>query len=196
MSMDLAITDDIRFTEFRRSDVAALVEGLNDREIYERTSRVPFPYTPPDAEKWLDLLEADQGALWPLAGAIRDRHERLIGSVGLERKSRPDAPICEMGYWLAKPYWGRGIMTSVGRAVCRHTFETLDLLTIAAHVFSFNDASARVLEKCGFQFEAYLTGYVRKDGRSIDAKLFSLAAPPRSSDRSTDPQCPPTADDP
>jgi RimJ/RimL family protein N-acetyltransferase len=179
MSLLLKINDEICFTDFRRLDVAALVEGLNDREIYERTIRIPHPYTPTDAEKWLALIEADRRAMWPIAGAIRDRNERLIGSVGLERKFWPDRPVGELGYWLAKPFWGRGIMTAVVRAVCRHIFDTLDVQKITAHVFSFNDASARVLEKCGFQFEGYLKDHVRKDGRSIDANLFSLSATPK-----------------
>jgi RimJ/RimL family protein N-acetyltransferase len=179
MSLLLKINDEICLTDFRRSDVPALVEGINDREIYERTIRIPHPYTPTDAEKWLALIEADRGAMWPVAGAIRDRDARLIGSVGLERKFWPDQPVGELGYWVAKPFWGRGIMTAVVRAVCRHIFATLDEQKITAHVFSFNDASARVLEKCGFQFEGYLKDHVRKDGRSIDAKLFSLSAPPK-----------------
>jgi RimJ/RimL family protein N-acetyltransferase len=183
MSLDLTIKDGVRLTDFRRSDVAALVEGLNDREVYEQTIRIPFPYTPLDAEKWLDLIESDEGALWPVAGAIRDREERLIGSVGLERRFRPDATVGELGYWLARPFWGQGIMTAVVRSVCRHIFQTLEFQKITAHVFSFNDVSARVLEKCGFQLEAYLKDHVRKDGRMIDAKLFSLAAPRQARDQ-------------
>ncbi len=48
--MALMINDQIRLTEFRLSDKPALIEHLNDREIYERTLRIPFPYTEADAD--------------------------------------------------------------------------------------------------------------------------------------------------
>jgi len=45
---------------------------------------------------------------------------------------------------------------------------------ITAHVFSHNAASARVLEKCGFQEEGFLRKRFLKDGQFIDARLFAL----------------------
>jgi RimJ/RimL family protein N-acetyltransferase len=58
--------------------------------------------------------------------------------------------------------------------VCRHAFEEFGLVKITAHVFSHNPASARVLEKCGFQEEGFLRKHFRKDGQFIDARLFAL----------------------
>ncbi|HKD38091.1 MAG TPA: GNAT family protein [Pirellulales bacterium] len=195
MSLRLDINGEVCFTDFRRTDVAALVEGLNDRVIYERTLRIPYPYTPLDAQKWLSLIEADAGAMWPLVGAIRDLDGRLIGSMGLERNCRTDDPVCELGYWLAKPFWGRGIVTAAVRTICRHAFETIGLTKITANVFSFNDASARVLEKCGFQYEGLLKDQVRKDGRSIDVKLFSLLRPPTTTNGRSNDSLPASGDE-
>ena len=48
------------------------------------------------------------------------------------------------------------------------------LAKITAHVFSFNDASARVLEKCGFELEGYLKKHFLKDEEFIDAKAYGL----------------------
>jgi ribosomal-protein-alanine N-acetyltransferase len=79
-----------------------------------------------------------------------------------------------LGYWLAKPYWGRGIMTAVIRNACQYAFNEWNLMKITAHVFSFNAASARVLEKCGFEQEGYLKKHHLKDGQLIDARLFGL----------------------
>lgn len=56
----------------------------------------------------------------------------------------------------------------------RLTEVNLGLGKITAHVFSFNDASARVLEKCGFEQEGYLTKHFVKHGRLIDAQAFGL----------------------
>jgi ribosomal-protein-alanine N-acetyltransferase len=65
-------------------------------------------------------------------------------------------------------------MTAVVQRLCRHTFEGFGLVKVTAHVFSHNPASARVLEKCGFQEEGFLRKHFLKDGRFIDARLFAL----------------------
>ena len=80
----------------------------------------------------------------------------------------------EIGYWLAKPFWGRGIMTAVVAGVCRHGFEEFGLVKIVAHVFTGNPASARVLEKCGFVQEGLFRKHFLKDGKLIDAWAFAL----------------------
>src|SRR3954466_5140630 len=97
----------LRLTDFRRSDAAALVQWLDEPEIYARTLRIPSPYTAADAEQWLDLLESEEGRRsWLIAGAIRDSDGQLIGGIGLERRGDLPADQAELGYWLAKPYWG------------------------------------------------------------------------------------------
>ena len=53
--MSIDVNDQIRLSEFRSSDRDALVEYLNDRDIYERTLRIPFPYTLDSADEWLAL---------------------------------------------------------------------------------------------------------------------------------------------
>jgi ribosomal-protein-alanine N-acetyltransferase len=173
--MNLIVTSEISLTDFNRSDLDALVEWLSEPEIYERTLRIPHPYTLADAEKWLDIVEQAKAQNGPsLHWAIRDGAGQLIGGAGLNGFEAHAPHRSEIGYWLAKPFWGRGIMTSVVATVCRHAFATLALQKITAHVFSFNEASARVLEKCGFANEGYLHRHLQKDGRLIDVKLDGL----------------------
>lgn len=69
---------------------------------------------------------------------------------------------------------GQGNMATVVLAVWLHAFDDLGLENITAHVFSFNDASARVLEKCGFEQEGYFKKHFVKDGKFIDAKAYGL----------------------
>jgi RimJ/RimL family protein N-acetyltransferase len=152
--MNLDLANGIRLTEIRRSDQDALIEFLNDRDIYDRTLRIPFPYTAADAERWFCIVEnlTKQNGQ-PVNWAIRNETHKLIGGVGLEGLGLYRSHRAEIGYWLAKPFWGRGIMTAMVKEVCRHAFDNLGLEKITAHVFSFNSASARVLEKCGFEQE-------------------------------------------
>jgi len=48
--MKIVVNSQVYLSEFRPSDKSALIELLNDRDIYDRTFRIPFPYTDADAE--------------------------------------------------------------------------------------------------------------------------------------------------
>ena len=173
--MEIAVNNQIHLSEFRPSDKPALLESLNDREIYDRTLRIPFPYTDAAADEWLALvakITKQQGR--PVHFAIRSAADALIGGCGFDGFQVGKSHRAEVGYWLAKPFWGRGIMTAVVQRLCKHAFEEFGLVKITAHVFSFNPASARVLEKCGFQEEGFLRKHFLKDGQFLDARLFGL----------------------
>jgi [ribosomal protein S5]-alanine N-acetyltransferase len=98
----------------------------------------------------------------------------FIGGCGFAGLQLGKSHRAEIGYWLAKPYWGQGIMTAIVRRLCEFAFAELSLVKIEAHVFAGNAASARVLEKCGFVQEGYLRKQYVKDGKYLDAKLFAL----------------------
>ena len=105
---------------------------------------------------------------------IRNTDEALIGGCGFDGFQVGKSHRGEVGYWLAKPLWGRGIMTAVVQRVCQHAFEEFGLVKITAQVFLHNPASARVLEKCGFVQEGLLRKHCVKDGQYLDARLFAL----------------------
>ncbi|MGH9880451.1 MAG: GNAT family N-acetyltransferase, partial [Pyrinomonadaceae bacterium] len=93
------------------------------------------------------------------------------------RALTPDSPRAhrvEFGYWLARPYWGQGIMTDAVRVFVRYAFSELGLLRLTAHVFESNIASARVLEKNGFKLEGHLREHFIKDGKLIDVRFYGL----------------------
>lgn len=173
--MRIVVNDQVHLSEFRSSDKDALIEHLNDRDIYERTLRIPFPYTDASADEWLALVaKVTKQQSRPVHFAIRTADDALIGGCGFDGFQVGKSHRAEVGYWLAKPFWGRGIMTAVVQRVCQHAFEEFGLVKITAHVFTYNPASARVLEKCGFQEEGLLRKHFFKDGQFIDARLFAL----------------------
>jgi ribosomal-protein-alanine N-acetyltransferase len=134
--MNLVVNDQILLSEIRSSDKDALVAHLNDRDIYHRTLRIPFPYSEKDADDWLALvakIAQQQGR--PVHWAIRSADENLIGGCGFDGFQVGKSHRAEIGYWLAKPFWGRGIMTAVVQRLCRHAFEELGLVKVTAHVF-------------------------------------------------------------
>jgi RimJ/RimL family protein N-acetyltransferase len=173
--MKIVVNDQVHLTEFRPSDQPALVQHLHDRDIYDRTLRIPFPYADATADEWLALVASvteQQGR--PVQFAIRSASDALIGGCGFSGFQAGKSHLAEVGYWLAKPYWGRGLMTAVVQRLCRHAFEEFGLVKIIAHVHPHNQASTRVLAKCGFQEEGFLRKHFLKDGQFLDARLFAL----------------------
>lgn len=170
----IVVNEAIHLTEILRSDKRANVEYLKEKEIYDHTLRIPYPYTEADFDKWFATLEKntlDHGR--PISFAIRNAEGHFLGACGFENFEMGKAHRTEFGYWLAKPCWGRGIMTAVGRKACEIAFAEWGFVKITAGVFAFNAASARVLEKCGFVQEGYLRKHYLKDGKYIDSKLYA-----------------------
>ena len=173
--MKIAVNNQTYLSEIRPSDKPALIEHLNDRDIYERTFRIPFPYTDADAEAFLArVAKITQQQACPVHFAIRSADNSLIGGCGFDGFQVGKSHRAEVGYWLAKSWWGQGIMTAVVQRLCQHAFDEFGLAKITAHVFTGNRASARVLEKCGFVQEGLLRKHFFKDDKLIDARLFAL----------------------
>src|ERR1700683_3321082 len=82
-AMNIIVNDRVHLSDFRASDKPALIEHLNDRDIYERTLRIPSPYTAASADEFFDKF-ADKQQSRPVAWAIRRPDESLIGGVGLD----------------------------------------------------------------------------------------------------------------
>jgi RimJ/RimL family protein N-acetyltransferase len=175
--MQICVTNDIHLSELLSSDQVTVVEHLKEKEIYDRTLRIPYPYTEADFQAWLKIAaEATQQQGRPVHWAIRTRGDYPIGGCGLQFQPG-HGHRAEIGYWLAKPCWGRGIMTAVVGRVCACAFEEFGLVKVTAQVYSANAASARVLEKCGFGQEGYLRKHAFKEGKYVDVRAFALLKP-------------------
>jgi len=79
-----------------------------------------------------------------------------------------------MGYYIAELYWGKGIMTVAVRRMCSYVFENTDIIRVFAEPYAHNEASCRVLEKAGFQFEGVLRKNAIKNGVSVDMKMYAI----------------------
>ncbi len=103
---------------------------------------------------------------------------KVIGSIGLHRdsKRRRNFNQCRMmGYVLSKAYWGQGLMTEAAKEVLRHAFEDLKLEMVTISHFSYNQRSARVIEKLGFHREGVLRkAFLRYDGSLLDDVGYSM----------------------
>jgi ribosomal-protein-alanine N-acetyltransferase len=166
-------------SEFQESDRDTIVANLQDRSVYEWTLLIPHPYTEANADEWLAILKKKKETDGRVTNwAIRDSEGRQIGGIGLHSSLPGQSHAAELGYWIAKPWWGRGIMTSAIDAVTRHAFSALDIHRLTAAIFVGNTGSARALEKNGFEIEApLLRKCYFKDGKFIDAILYAKLNP-------------------
>jgi ribosomal-protein-alanine N-acetyltransferase len=174
-AVTIRITERIHLSELLPSDQAACIQHMKDKGIYDLTLRIPYPYTEADFRARLEFVQKatkEQGQ--PVNWAIRDKEKFLIGGCGFSGLQIGKSHRAEIGYWLAKPYWGQGIMTAVVGRLCEFAFAELNLVKIEAQVFAGNAPSAKVLAKCGFVQEGYLRKHHLKDGKYLDAKLFAL----------------------
>jgi len=96
-----------------------------------------------------------EGAAFPWAVTLRP-DGRLIGMVEI----RPAGHRVELGYVLARPYWGHGLMTEAARAVADWTLAQPEVHRLWAVCDVENLASARVLEKAGMTREGVLRGWI------------------------------------
>ena len=152
-------------------DQGRFVTLANDYDIWiNLRDRFPHPYTRADAEDWVKLQSGrDPTTVFAVCDA-----EGPIGAIGLETREADYRHSAEIGYWLGKPFWGRGIMTCAAKAVTAYGFQTLGLMRIDAPVRAANDASARMLEKTGYQREGLLRKAALKEGEPVDYLLFAI----------------------
>ncbi len=174
--MRIEVSDEVYLSEFARSDEAACLEHINDKQVYDCTLRIPYPYTAADFDNWMKIVEnATRTQGQPIHWAIRERRGgQLIGAFGFVDFEIGQSHRGEVGYWVAAPYRGRGIAPAAVRRVCQHAFAKFGVVKVTATVFAGNESSARVLQKSGFKEEGYLRKHYLKDGRYIDARVFGL----------------------
>jgi RimJ/RimL family protein N-acetyltransferase len=163
--------DGLVLRPWRPRDVDALVRYANNRRIWlNLTDRFPHPYTRTDAEAWIARCAAQAGQATHLA---IDVDGVSVGGVGFDRGRDVYRLTADIGYWLAEPFWGRGLATVALRAATTHAFARFDLERLQAAVFEWNPASVRVLEKAGYGFEGRLRRSITKDGRVGDTLLYA-----------------------
>lgn len=127
-------------------DAPTLAAAMADKAIARNLAVVPWPYTLRDAEAF---LASPRDPVLPslLIFERTDAAPLLVGSCGLGR--RPSGAV-EMGYWIARRSWGRGFATEACRALIDIAC-ALGLANLEGSHFIDNPASARVLEKLGFE---------------------------------------------
>jgi RimJ/RimL family protein N-acetyltransferase len=96
-----------------------------------------------------------------------------VGGTGIRLGSDFERHSAEIGYWLGRAYWGRGIATEALKLTTAFTFATFDLVRLFATAMTTNLASCRVLEKAGYTLEGVMRKSAFKGGAFVDRTLYS-----------------------
>jgi len=158
----------------RLADAQAIVRLAGEKAVAEMTARIPHPYSPEMAERF--IFQARQsnadGLSLQLAITPKGKPNSLIGLVGIGPSPEDGRP--SLGYWLGIPYWGQGYATEAARALIDAFFAYghEDELTASARVI--NPSSRRVLEKCGFAYQGSGLAELQARGGFYPADHFRL----------------------
>ncbi len=151
-------------------DEASLVQHANNRNIWLNVrDRFPHPYTPNDAKLWIKIANRDTTML----NVAMEVDRQAVGGLGVVFKDDVYRRSAEIGYWLGEAYWNQGLTSRAVVALSQYVFEHYDIVRLYAGIFENNHASARVLEKAGYIFEARLRQSVTKGGETMDELIYA-----------------------
>ncbi|MCP4351579.1 MAG: GNAT family N-acetyltransferase [Desulfobacterales bacterium] len=156
--------------DWKTEDAQSIATYANNKKIWiNLRDAFPYPYSLQDAEAFLTrAVEAKPKTVFAIA-----TQNEAIGSIGLMLGEDVHRFTAELGYWLAEPFWGKGIMTQAVKCMTAYAVENLKLNRVFAEPYTTNTASAMVLKKAGFMCEGILRSNVFKDGKILDQFLYS-----------------------
>lgn len=156
---------------WRPADAARLATVANDRDIWIMVrDRFPHPYTLADADAFIARVLAEE----PERNFTVAVDDAAVGGVVYMPGEDIHRVSAEVGYWLGADARGRGIATEAVRAFVGWIWENTEIQHLEAGVFTYNPASARVLEKVGFTLAYTARNSMIKDGTLRDEWVYTI----------------------
>lgn len=156
---------------FAWADLPDMLALVQEKEVAATTLNIPYPCDDAEIEAWfrLQLQELEEGKV--LRWAVTKTDE-LVGAMKLV--THPEYESAEIGYWIGKPYWGKGYASQAAQLVVDYAFTILDMNRIEAHAMAENVGSSRVLSKLGMREEGYHPQLIKKFGEFKDVRTYGL----------------------
>jgi RimJ/RimL family protein N-acetyltransferase len=137
-----------------------------EREVAAMTALIPHPYPDGAAEAWIAGQVREQAAGQEYTYAVTSSDDgTLVGAIGLRPVATEHG---NLGFWIGRPYWGRGYATTAARAVIALAFGLLEIDALTAAHLARNPASGRVMEKCGMRL---LLGTEKRNHRGVQEEF-------------------------
>lgn len=166
----------LRLRALAPADAKTVQRLAGEREVAMTTANIPHPYPDGMAETWIPThaeLWRERRAL--VLGITLKSTDELVGCTGLHLE--PLHERAELGYWIGRPYWGRGYASEAARALVEYGFGVIGLRRIQAHYMAHNPASGRVMENAGLRPEGRSPCAMKKDGRFVDIVFHGAVRP-------------------
>ena len=156
---------------FNITDIDSLVKYANNSKIAANlTNQFPHPYTKENGEAFITMATQNN----PITIYAIDINGIAAGGIGLHLQSDIHVKNAELGYWLAEPFWGKGIMTKAVTQMVDYGFKTFDISRIFARPYGTNIGSQKVLEKAGFILEGSFKKTIFKNGKYLDELIYAI----------------------
>jgi len=156
---------------FTAVDADSLAEYANNYNIARYMTNVfPHPYAKEDAIRFIEMVSQHK----PVQVFTIDIEGRASGGIGLFPQADIMCKNAEMGYWLAEPFWGKGIITEAIKQMIEYGFKTWDISRIYARPFGTNIGSQKALEKSGFRLEGRFEKTIFKNGVLEDELVYAI----------------------
>ena len=140
-------------------DAARIAELIGDWEVVRWLSTPPHPYSQADAEQFV----ARDEALPPFCTLAIEIDGALGGIAAVDQRARG----ANLGYWLGRPYWGRGIMTRAAGRLTRDFFANSQESRLNSGYFSGNVASMSIQRRLGFETTGEGLLFSRSQGKRL-----------------------------
>jgi RimJ/RimL family protein N-acetyltransferase len=157
----------------RASDAAAIHRFCSMWEVARYTARIPHPYPPGSAERFIYAAREGNASGRDLTLVMTPKRGRreVIGSISLESRGNDRLTL---GFVLTPEQWGKGLTTEATWAMVRAGFELTPSVEILANVRVENEASRRVLQTCGFEVASTGPKGAPARGGLVECDTFSL----------------------
>lgn len=160
----------VELKKWSLEDQEHLIRMCNAIDRSYLSDSLPNPYTEDAAQWWLNMVNEKEGKTAVFREIVVDGE--IVGSVSVEQKRGVFRKDSEIGYYLVKEAYSKGIMTEAVRQICEIAFEQLDILRITGVVFEPNMASRKVLEKNDFLVEGIKKKAVIKNDNIYDLCFY------------------------
>lgn len=170
----LLSTEKLLLGKFTDQDLSYLFKGLSDPEVV-RHYGINFRTLEATKEQldWFARNEREGTGIW---WVIADRNgSGFLGAIGLN-SIKMQHRKAEIGFWLLKENWGKGIMKEAITEVLRYAFEILGLHRIEAVVETENERCNQLLYSLGFSLEGTMRDCELKNGWFISLNIFAILA--------------------
>lgn len=156
---------------FTINDLDSLVKYANNPKIAKNlTDKFPNPYTKESGMTFIEFAIKQR----PTNIFTIDINGEACGGIGIHPQEDIHCKNAELGYWLAEPFWGNGIISKAIPQIVEYSFKNFDITRIYARPFGTNIASQKVLEKAGFTLEGKFEKSLFKNGEFMDELIYAI----------------------